>query len=92
MQRMVGATMGPGWRQAIERALGSVRGCTHLRELLFNIATAAYQTIPRTSTACAQAGTQPGDKPPPGQMHRLGFRWAVVQPLRLRWQPLKRKG
>jgi hypothetical protein len=46
MQQMVGVTMGPGWRVAIERALGGVRGCTHLRELLFNMATAAYQTIP----------------------------------------------
>ena len=46
MQQMIGVTMGPGWRQAIERALGGVRGCTHLRELLFNMATAAYQTIP----------------------------------------------
>jgi hypothetical protein len=45
MQQMVGATLGPGWRQAIEKALGGVRGCTHLRELLFNMATAAYQTV-----------------------------------------------
>ncbi len=45
MQGMVGASMGPGWRQAIEKALGGVRGCTHLRELLFNMATAAYQTV-----------------------------------------------
>lgn len=45
MQQMVGVTLGPGWRQAIERALGGVRGCTHLRELLFNMATAAYQVV-----------------------------------------------
>lgn len=45
MQRMVGTTMGPGWRQAIERELGGIRGCTHLRELLFNLATAAYQAV-----------------------------------------------
>src|SRR3989338_6107161 len=37
MQQMVGATMGPGWRQAIEKALGGIRGCTHLREMLFNM-------------------------------------------------------
>jgi len=45
MQQMVGARLGPGWRQAIEKALGGARGCTHLRELLFNMATAAYQTV-----------------------------------------------
>jgi hypothetical protein len=38
--------MGPGWRQAIDRTIGGVQGCTHLRELLFNMATAAFQTIP----------------------------------------------
>ncbi len=46
MQNMVGATMGPGWRQAIEKHLGGVQGCAHLRELLFNMATAAFQTLP----------------------------------------------
>ncbi len=46
MQQMVGVTMGPGWRQAIDKALGGIHGCTHLRELLFNMATAAYQTVP----------------------------------------------
>ena len=45
MQRMVGCTMGPGWRRAIEQHLGKVQGCTHLRELLYNMATAAYQTL-----------------------------------------------
>ncbi|WP_414708625.1 DUF2889 domain-containing protein [Ramlibacter sp.] len=38
MQAMVGVRMGPGWRQALEKALGGAKGCTHLRELLFNMA------------------------------------------------------
>lgn len=46
MQSMVGCVIGPGWRQAIERHLKGVRGCAHLRELLFNMATVAYQTLP----------------------------------------------
>lgn len=45
MQSMVGCTMGRGWRQAIERNLGGVKGCAHLRELLFNMATAAFQSL-----------------------------------------------
>lgn len=45
MQSMVGSTMGRGWRQAITRHLGGIKGCTHLRELLYNMATAAYQTM-----------------------------------------------
>jgi hypothetical protein len=59
MQQMVGVQLGPGWRQAIERALGGVRGCTHLRELLFNMATAAYQTVyPYREHQRRQAGEQ----------------------------------
>lgn len=46
MSRMVGCTMGRGWRKAIEQHLGGIQGCSHLRELLFNMATAAYQSIP----------------------------------------------
>ncbi|MBC7471315.1 MAG: DUF2889 domain-containing protein [Ramlibacter sp.] len=46
LQKLVGATLGAGWRKAIESAMGGVAGCTHLRELLFNVATAAFQTIP----------------------------------------------
>jgi hypothetical protein len=43
---LVGHTLGAGWRKTIADAMGGIRGCTHLRELLFNMATAAYQTIP----------------------------------------------
>lgn len=46
MQKLVGLTMGPGWRKAIDGAIGGVAGCTHLRELVFNAATAAFQMIP----------------------------------------------
>jgi Protein of unknown function (DUF2889) len=46
LDRLVGARLGGGWRNTIEQAMGGVAGCTHLRELLFNVATAAFQTIP----------------------------------------------
>lgn len=45
LQSMIGCTMGRGWRQAIERNMGGIRGCAHLRELLFNMATTAFQTL-----------------------------------------------
>src|SRR3954467_9781924 len=34
---LIGRTLGPGWRRAIEETMGGIRGCTHLRELLFNM-------------------------------------------------------
>ena len=43
--RIVGLTVGPGWRRAIRSRLGGVEGCTHLNELLNAMATAAFQTI-----------------------------------------------
>lgn len=45
LQAMVGCSMARGWRQAIQTHLGGVASCTHLRELLFNLATATFQTI-----------------------------------------------
>ena len=62
LQGMVGACMARGWRQAIAQHLGGVASCTHLRELLFNMATAAFQTLP-----AAFGGGDP-DTPP----RRLG--------------------
>ncbi len=43
---MVGVTVGAGWRKAIDKAMGDIRGCTHLRELLAAMGTVAIQTIP----------------------------------------------
>lgn len=45
MQRMVGCNMARGWRKAIDANLQDVVGCTHMRELLMNMATAAFQSI-----------------------------------------------
>jgi hypothetical protein len=99
MQRMVGATLGPGWRVSIERALGGVRGCTHLRELLFNMATAAYQTIPAYRHRMRREAGLPepeSDEPP----YHVGkcIAWDVDGPVVARhyprfvgWQPLKRR-
>ena len=99
MQGMLGATMGPGWRQAIERSLGGTRGCTHLRELLFNMATAAYQTIPAYRERLRrEAGVeQPPSAEPPyhlGKCIAWDFDGPVVQrhyPRFAGWQPLKRQ-
>ena len=99
MQQMVGVTMGPGWRHAIERVLGGIRGCTHLRELLFNMATAAYQTIPvYRGHLRRQAGLPDAESAEPpfhlGKCLAWDFDGPVVQrhyPQFAGWQPLKRK-
>ena len=98
MQRMVGACMGPGWRQAIERALGGIKGCTHLRELLFNMATAAYQTVfpyQQHQRTLAGLSLSAATEPPYhlGRCIAWDFNGAVVQrhyPQFAGWQPVRR--
>ena len=58
LQRMVGCSMARGWRQAIQKHLGGVASCTHLRELLFNLATAAFQSVPAVFSSANE------DEPP----------------------------
>ena len=98
MQRMVGVTMGPGWRQSIERELGGIKGCTHLRELLFNMATAAYQAVfPYRERQREAAGEKPDERnEPPYHLGRC-IAWdsngpivASVYPQFIGYQPVRR--
>ena len=83
MQKLVGLTMGPGWRKAIDGAIGGVGGCTHLRELVFNAATAAFQMIPhyRATHGGRKDEVQADGKPPfyMGQCMTWAFDGPVVQ-------------
>jgi len=42
---LVGACIARGWRRSVNDAVGATRGCTHVRELLFPMATVAFQTV-----------------------------------------------
>lgn len=44
-QALVGACIARGWRKSVNDAVGATRGCTHVRELLFPMATVAFQTV-----------------------------------------------
>ncbi|WP_406625094.1 DUF2889 domain-containing protein [Acidovorax sp. SDU_ACID1] len=74
LQSMVGCSMARGWRQAIQSRLGGVASCTHLRELLFNLATATFQTV-------QGAFKSEGDAPPRhlGQCTGWDFNGSGVQ-------------
>ncbi len=45
LQRIKGATAGPGWHRAVRERVGGLAGCTHLTEMLGAMATVAFQTI-----------------------------------------------
>jgi hypothetical protein len=86
MQKLVGLTMGPGWRKKIDGAIGGVAGCTHLRELVFNAATAAFQMIPhhRALQRGHKDDSATADGKPPfymGQCMTWAFDGPVVQRL-----------
>ncbi len=44
-QRLVGLTIGPGFRRQVRERLGGTEGCTHLVELLGPVGTTAFQTV-----------------------------------------------
>lgn len=99
MQGMVGVNLGPGLRKAIERVLGRTQGCTHLRELLVNMATVAYQLIShgkryRQGFDAFQVG--PELKHPPRHLGQC-ITWDVdgpavarIYPQFVGWEPLRR--
>ena len=86
LQAMVGCGMAHGWRQAIQTHLGGVASCTHLRELLFNLATAAFQTIQGAFEA-------QGDKPPRhlGQCTGWSFEGRAVREFYPQFHGLKQR-
>jgi hypothetical protein len=86
MDALIGARLGKGWRKTINEHLGGIKGCTHLRELLSNIATAAFQSIPG-------ALFDPDDNKPPlylGTCKSWDFDGPVVMrayPKFYKWKP-----
>lgn len=89
MNALIGSTLGAGWRKAIEQHLGRTRGCTHLREMLFNMATAAFQTIPSGSWQRRQAQglPQPQQSEPPPYLGQC-MTWAFDSPTTERIYPM----
>lgn len=89
MRKLIGVTMGAGWRKAIEGAIGGVAGCTHLRELLFNVATAAFQTIPvhRAQQRIARGEAPDADAPPPPYVGKC-LSWSLEGPVVQRLMPM----
>lgn len=66
---LAGVSVGPGFNRAVKERLGGVKGCTHLRELLAQMATVAYQTIGplkwRAARAAREAAVARGENSPP---------------------------
>lgn len=63
MQVLVGMKIAPGWTNAVKEKLGGPHGCTHLMELMWPVATTAYQTLAMLRADKLLAPAQPGRKP-----------------------------
>jgi hypothetical protein len=59
---LAGLTIGPGWRKSVAERVGSVKGCTHLVELLGPLATTAFQATNRARLA--RAAGKPSTRKP----------------------------
>lgn len=68
---LAGVSIGPGFNRAVKERVGGALGCTHLRELLAQMATVAFQTIGpvrwRKARAAREAAISRGEAPPPNQ-------------------------
>lgn len=42
---LIGERIGPGWNRRVRSILGGTKGCTHITEMLGQIATTAFQTM-----------------------------------------------
>ena len=88
IRSMIGVKMGPGWRKAIDARLGGTKSCTHLRELLFNAATAAYQSVPSYAEHLRRERGEapPTDGPMPFHLGQC-MTWAFDGAAALRYYP-----
>ncbi len=62
-KKLIGITIGPGWRKKMLEHLGDVRGCTHLVELLGPLATTAFQATNRARENHRAANPQTAKRP-----------------------------
>lgn len=66
---LAGVSIGPGFNRAVKERVGGTAGCTHLRELLAQMATVAFQTIGpvrwRKAAEAREAAIARGETPPP---------------------------
>jgi DUF2889 family protein len=93
---LAGLRIGPGFNRAVAERVGGVKGCTHLRELLGQMATVAYQTLYPVFAAREKAEAARraaiGEAPPPIRPALVGscLAYAPDSPVTLkRWPHLK---
>jgi hypothetical protein len=86
LSSLEGAVMSRGWRSRVEDGLGGAKGCTHVRELLLQAATVAFQTIPVWHAQRHGDIVRPVDGRPPPHLGTCTT-WAFDGPIVARLYP-----
>lgn len=59
--KLIGKTIGPGWRKTVATVMGGTYGCTHLRDLITGpLAVTAFQTIVPLKSGETKSNRKPG--------------------------------
>jgi hypothetical protein len=91
-ERLAGLAIRKGFlREAAER-VGGIDGCTHLRELLQQIGTTAYQTLWPLRARQAEAARGPGDEAPGSELVNSCHAFADTGPVVKRRWPRRWRG
>ncbi|MBC6405204.1 MAG: DUF2889 domain-containing protein [Rhodospirillales bacterium] len=77
-QRMLGVRIGPGWRRAVASRLAGAEGCTHLVELLYAMATPAFQGIMPALSRKRRARPAAADDAPAGTPTGTTASWPAL--------------
>ncbi len=83
-QSLVGLKVGRGWRDAVRKHVGGTRGCTHITEMFFPLATVAIQTIGHALSV--KAGQEPTPKTRPRRLDGC-YSWATDSPAVKKYHP-----
>lgn len=75
-KNLVGLKIGAGWTREVNKRIGGVHGCTHLRELLKPLATTAYQTIFGAKLRESRVAGKPRPMPKSGKPRQLNSCYA----------------
>ena len=64
IKSLIGAKIGPGWKNKINKLIGNIEGCTHVRELLVSMATVSFQTVYGEKSKRTRGAINKGEKDP----------------------------
>ena len=86
---LIGLQLGRGFRKAVQQALGGIRGCTHLTEMLGQFSTVAFQTFAGNRRDNDSGDTQPAQL---DRCHVLALGSEAVRKYYPRWYQAARSG